>query len=142
VYASAYGLPLEYYRSLFSDLSADAVSQFAQALLGEECRYPLRSAVCSFELSAAGGVVGAKFELCAHCAFANDAEAFEKCLAWLRNRRFDVGLYSDTINFLTPGDRLEAVTPPGLHSYVGVGSRKGQLYSSIYLNPGPLLRGQ
>jgi hypothetical protein len=142
VYASAYGLPVEYYRSLFADFCADAISQFVETLLGEECQYPLRSAVCSFELSAASGIAGAKFELCAHCAFASDAEASQKCLAWLGSQRFDVELYSDTINFLRPGDRLGAMKPPALHSHVGIGVRRGQLYSSVYLNPGPLLRDQ
>jgi hypothetical protein len=141
VYATAYGLPLEYYRSLFSDFCADAACQFAEELLGEDCRYPIRSTVCSFELSAATGVIGAKFELCAHCAFSSDSEAAQKCLAWLRNQRFDAELYWDTINILTPGHRLAVATPPVLHSYVGIGARSGQIYSSVYLNPGPPLRG-
>lgn len=143
VYASAYGLPLDYYGSLFSGFGADTIEQFAEALLGEERRYPLRSAVCSFELDATSGISGAKFELCAHCAFANDAEAAEKISAWLRTQGFDAVLYSDSIGILTHGEPLASTKVPELHlhSYVGIGVRAKEIYASVYFNPGPPLRG-
>ncbi len=141
VYASAYGLPLEYYCKLFAGFHSDAVNEFAEAMLGEECQYPIRSAVCSFEFSAASAIAGAKFEICAHCAFASDAEAAAKYSGWLRTQRGDAILYLDTINILTRGVQLGSARLPGLHAYAGIGVSGGQTYSSIYLNPGPHLRG-
>jgi hypothetical protein len=139
VYTSAYGLKLEYYRALFDGHLDNQVDRFAQALLGEECGYPLRSAVCSFEFGP-GGILGSKFELCAHCAFESDAEAACKCASWLQAAGCDPTLYTDTIRILA-GKPLSNAKLPELHSHIGLGIRCGRLYSSAYLNPGPSLRG-
>jgi hypothetical protein len=140
VYATAYGLPFAYYRSRLTDLCADEAARFADTMLGEDCRYPIRSTACSFEFGAAQGIIGAKFELCAHCAFASDAEAVAKCTAWLGEDRQSAALYADTVAVLI-GDRpFKRSQRPELHSYVGIGARGGQMYSSIYLNPGPYAR--
>lgn len=142
LYASAYGLSLGYYRSLFSGFCADGVVRFVEAAMEEDYAYPLRSAACSFELSEAGGITGAKFELCAHCAFADDAQAAARCSAWVRCEGYNATLYEDTVRVLTGGQPPSGGGAPGLHAYVGTGVRGGHAYATLYLNPGPPLRGQ
>lgn len=136
VYASAWGLPLDYYRSLLAAFREDEISHFAREVLGEKGAYPIPSAACSFELSAA-----AKFELCGHCVFASDAEAVERCSSWLQSRRCNATLYLDTINILTRGWTRIRAKPPEVHSCLGIGTRGWHPYSTLYLNPGPPLRG-
>jgi hypothetical protein len=137
MYTSAYGLPLEYFSSLLGGFCA----KFTEELLGEECAYPLRSAVCSYEVRKATGIVGSKFELCGHCAFSSDAEASAKVSDWLRKGNRYEALYSDTLQILQAGGALSAKLPE-VHAYVGVGVRGGEIYSSVYLNPGPPVRAE
>ena len=138
IYASAYGLPLAYYQRLMGDFPA----RFAAEMLGEEdCGYPLRSSACSFETETGGAIRGKKFELCAHCAFVNDAEAADRVRAWLEREGSGEGLYSDVLEIVGRGAELSRLTPPALHAYVGVGLRGSERYTSVYLNPGPAVRG-
>jgi hypothetical protein len=142
VYAAAYGLPVEYYRGLFLANCGPALAPhfdaYVDATLGPDRQYPTRSSVCSLEFNG-GGQIGTKFELCAHCAFSSDAMAVARCDAWLRDQGMDSGLYRDTATLLAGARELPEDRRPELHSYSGVGVRRGRPYASIYLNPGPFL---
>ena len=144
VYFSAYGLAFDYYRDLmvktYSDEGCGGLyDRYTEAMVGENRRYPARSAVCSVEFECGRQAPHFKFELCAHCAFSSDAEAFARCERWLESQQLDTGLYRDTIELLTYGQRLSDTTLPELHAYVGFGLRRGEAYATFYLNPGPTL---
>ncbi|MGH9614954.1 MAG: hypothetical protein ACRD4P_17965 [Bryobacteraceae bacterium] len=145
VYFSAYGLGFDYYRGLLlkandSEDRATLYDRYIDAMVGEDRRYPARSAVWSVEFET-GRDSNIKFELCAHCAFSSDAEAATRCESWLVSQGFDAELYRDTAKLLTASRRLSNTTPPELHAYTGVGQRRGESYSTVYLNPGPFLAG-
>ena len=100
--------------------------------------YPTRSAVFSVELPAAQ-LAGAKFELCAHYAFAHNAEATSRisragCSVWV-----SMPALPSTLASHGAGCPLSASALPSLYAFVGVGVRKSETYASVYLNPGPAL---
>jgi hypothetical protein len=142
IYLHAFGEPLSAYRALFLASTeagaAEAFEAFGRHLLGDEACYPTRSAVFSIELPAARAM-GAKFELCAHCAFPHDAEAGTRISGWLRQLGVNDEIYQSTVSTLNFGQRLCDRALPSLHAYVGVGVRGSEPYASVYLNPGPAL---
>lgn len=140
VYASAHRLPVGYYRSLLAGPCAEAAAQLVEAFKDKAGEHAIRPAVCSFEFRHEAGLIGAKFEICVHCALTSDAEAAARCLAWLLGEGADAGLYTSTVGILTGGRPLSSAGPLELHSYVGAGVHDGARYSSIYLNPGPPAR--
>jgi hypothetical protein len=143
VYFSAYGLPFDYYRGLLMHACSDQscgelYDRFTAAMLGDERHYPARSAVCSFEFELRRPP-NVKFELCAHCAFSNDAEVATRCQGWLESEGLDAGVYTDAVHLMAAGRELDSTQLPELHAYVGIGLRRGEPYSTFYLNPGPVL---
>ncbi|MDB5868268.1 MAG: squalene-hopene cyclase [Polaromonas sp.] len=143
IYLQAFGQPLSVYRTLFMAAAtlpgaASAFDEFACELLRDDVDCPTRSAVFSVELGA-GMLSGAKFELCAHCAFAHDAEAANRISGWLRRLGVDAQIYHSALACLGGGRPLSASALPSLHAFAGVGFRKSGGYASVYLNPGPAL---
>lgn len=143
VYLAGYGVALDLYRSLFltfcpAACAAVAFDSFVCHVLGEDIHYPTRSAVFSLELHA-GAIAGAKFELCAHCAFDNDPQAASRISAWLKDEGFQPEVYREMLCLLTRGRTLPPTALPALHAYCGIGLRAAEPYASIYLNPGPAL---
>lgn len=144
IYLQAFGVRLNAYRTLFlqsvpsSGLHAEQFDLFGRRVLGEDVIYPLRSAVFSFELPDTPAS-GAKFEVCAHCAFANDIEAGSRITGWLHEFGVDAHRYDQMVATLTHGGSLSSLALPSLHAYVGLGARPSSGYASIYLNPGPAL---
>lgn len=143
VYLHAFGQPLSVYRNLFQAAAltqgaAGAFDGFARHALRDEALYPTRSAVFSVEWSGAE-MAGAKFELCAHCAFAHETQAADLISRWLTGAGFDDRIYRAMLGRLSRGRALSNCGLPSLHAYVGVGVRKTEHYASVYLNPGPAL---
>lgn len=143
IYLQAFGKPLSVYRTLFlasatTPRASEAFEEFGRYVLRDDAGYPTRSAVFSIELPAAP-MAGAKFELCAHCAFAHDAEAATRISCWLQRLGVDDQIYHATVSSLSLGRRLSDSALPSLHAYVGVGARGAEHYASVYLNPGPAL---
>ena len=142
IYLHAFGVHISAYRNLFLGATtpdaADAFDTFGRVMLGADAVYPTRSAVLSLELPDAP-MPGAKFELCAHCAFAHDAQAAARISSWLRHSRIGEDAYRSTLASLMHDRRLSDRALPSLHAYVGVGARGPDPYASIYVNPGPAL---
>ena len=143
IYLRAFGEPLGVYRTLFRASAPaagaiDAFDDFGRRLLQDDAHYPTRSAVFSIELPAAP-IAGAKFELCAHCAFAHDAEAGARISGWLRQSGVGDEIYRSAVSSLSLGRPLSDSGLPSLHAYVGVGVRGSERSASVYLNPRPAL---
>jgi hypothetical protein len=143
IYLQAFGEPLDVYRGLFlrsnaAPGAAEAFEQFSRSMLRDNLGYPTRSAVFSVELPASL-MTGAKFELCAHCAFKDDAEAATRIFGWLRQLGADYDCYDAAVSQLGLRRGLGSHSPPALHAYVGLGTRNCGPYASVYLNPGPIL---
>jgi hypothetical protein len=73
--------------------------------------------------------------LCAHCAFAHDADAHCRVASWLESARLDARLYEQSLAALSGGVPLPGHGRAALHAYVGVGVRGEEPYASIHLNP-------
>lgn len=135
-YLSAYGNPLSYYRELAFFATDERFSktfeEFIGTILGEDRFYPLRSVVCSYGLGT-GSQADFKFELCGHCSLTSDAEAEAKCLEWLVSTEADSSLYSLLLRTLATGPL--SGTSVNLHTYMGLGLRKREVSSTIYLKP-------
>jgi hypothetical protein len=143
IYLRAFGEPLSAYRTLFlaaaaTPGAAEAFEEFGRHVLRDDAGDPTRSAVFSIELPAAP-MAGAKFELCAHCAFAHDAEAATRISSWLQQLGVDSQIYRSTVSSLSLGRRPSDSALPSLHAFVGVGARGSERYASVYFNPGPAL---
>ena len=143
IYLQAFGQPLSVYRTLFAAAvtmpgASSAFDEFAAQMLRDGVGFPTRSAVFSIELPAAQ-LAGAKFELCAHCAFASDAEAAGRISGWLQRLGVDEQIYHSTLASLSGSRPVSSSALPSLHAFVGVGARKSEPYASVYLNPGPAL---
>jgi len=143
IYLHAFGAELTLYRALFLQASPtaerlDVFEQFAHHVLGDDVRYPTRSGVFSIELPDDVDA-GVKLELCAHCAFAHDADAARRVTNWLTASGLDEPAYQSTIASLTGAQPLADHGRAALHAYVGVGVRGAMPYASIYLNPGALV---
>ncbi len=136
IYLNAYGKHLGYYQRLMRPVTTERFEQafrrFADHMLGDDCRYPTRSAVCSFGFSQRGPL-DIKFELCGHCLFESDVEAEGKLRRWLESAGIDPAAYLDMLEVVADG-RLSGIHPD-LHCYVGVGLKQEMPYSSIYLKP-------
>lgn len=136
IYLGGYGKLISYYERLMLAVSgenfASTIHQYADAVLAEDWRYPTQSTVCSFGLDAQRRF-DTKLELCGHCLFASDVEAFERLQRWLHVAGIDPSSYIDTLAVLSE-DRLNGERPE-LHSYVGVGTSTRGTYSTVYLKP-------
>jgi hypothetical protein len=142
IYLSAFGKTVDYYASLARAMTAASFDQllgrYASITLGEDCKYPTQSAVCSIGLDSVEEP-DLKFELCGHCAFASDVEARSKCLDWLAFQNVDPTPYLLVLDTLSE-NRLGS-TASTLHAYVGIGLKRGQPYSTIYLKPNAIRKG-
>ena len=143
-YFSGFGVGVERYRKTLSHgthgrRAGEAFDAFVHHLMGDDACYPTRSSIYSHELSATLPDA-VKIELCAHCAFDDDRQAAARVSAWLRASRMGPEVYHSTLDALLGGRTLSATGRPTVHSFVGVGVRRGEPYASIYLNPGPVVR--
>jgi len=105
-------------------------------LLADDAAFATRSAVCSFGLQGGTGPAY-KFEVCAHCAFASDAVAQDRCHRWLIDGGFDPETYLRLVDLLLPG--APSTRQTRLHSFVGIGERRGGAYPTLYFNPAAAL---
>jgi hypothetical protein len=140
IYLAGYGIDVDHYRALFLMFNPDspaaaAFDSFAYHMLGDDINYPTRSAV--FSVAVGADAIGAKFELCAHCAFESDRHAENRISAWLRDEGLQPEAYREMLRLLTRDRALPSTAPPMLHAYCGAGVRNAEPYASIYLNPGP-----
>ena len=108
------------------------VNRAMSTLLEDDAAFPTRSVVASVGLGAEG-LADAKIELCAHCAFDDDAQAAARCARLLRQIDIDPAPYLQTLACLS-GD-----APPAgraaLHAYVGMAAGQGGPRASFYFNP-------
>ncbi len=136
IYASSYGKSVAFYermvRSLNQPGSYAVLSEFAEIMLGDERRYPIRSAVCSVGLNQQSEP-DFKLELCGHCMFASDVDAVARCNRWLEAAKADPSRYQHLLRVVASGPFSSTGTH--LHSYVGFGWKDHELYTSIYLKP-------
>lgn len=137
LYLSSYGVPFDFYVNTLPKVAGepalrDTLDRYITSMIGVERHYPARSVACSFEFDGSARL-NTKFEFCPHCAYANDAETAIRSAAWLERVGMDAELYRHTTAIL--GGALGRETP-GLHSFVGVGMRRGEPYYTFYLNPG------
>jgi hypothetical protein len=137
IYVRAYGNPLSYYEQLaqraVSPTFAELLKRSAHFILGKDCIYPTKSVVCSFGFED-GLEPDFKCEFCGHCIFSSDAEAVSRCGEWLAPMQAHSEAYFDMLQALTKGEVSRSNT--GLHSFVGLGFKRQQSYSTFYLNPG------
>lgn len=136
IYASSYGKSVSFYRRLFQTFdepgAEELLSHFTEIMLGEDRQYPVRSAVFSVGLKEQSRP-DFKLELCAHCIFRSDAEAFTSCSHWLKATGADSHLYQQLLQVILPqGFRS---TGSHLHCFVGFGWKGQEPYTSIYLKP-------
>ena len=104
--------------------------------LEDDVACPTRSAVASVALRD-GGLGGAKIELCAHCAFDDDAQATARCARWLRQIDVDPALYLQMLAGLT-SNHAHAVGSAGraaVHAYAGIAAGPSGPGASFYFNP-------
>jgi hypothetical protein len=136
VYVSAYGNPLPYYRDLVRSATdgpfSDLFERFVTTFLREDRLYPLRSVVCSYGVGT-GAETDFKFELCGHCSILSDAQAEERCLEWLRWVKVDPTPYAFLLETLAGGPLNDNLVD--IHSYMGLGLRNREIYSTAYLKP-------
>lgn len=143
-YFRAYGLPVSTYRDALLAAAPSAATGAAfdacvGTLLGDAVDRPTQSVVFSADLSESA-LAGAKVELCAHCAFVDDAEAEGRIGQWLGACGLGESAYLAALDVLTEGVPVPAsARRASLHAYVGVGVRGGDAYASVYLNPGAVL---
>jgi hypothetical protein len=135
-YVSAHGNHFEYYESLIRSISDDRFYElfqyFIDTFLGEGRKYPTGSVVCSFGFNTFEDL-DFKIEFCGHCIFTSDAEAKDKCLNWLASLNIDPSMYLRVLDVLSQGNISEKRTD--LHCFLGIGSRHGEAYSTVYLKP-------
>ena len=138
IYMSTFGRRVDYFMNLSRELTQCAVDtlfeRFAAITLGEACKYPTQSAVCSIGVGSAADP-DLKIELCGHCAFTSDIEARARCLDWLAHMRVDPAPYLDLLEILSEGQLSS--TSSVVHAYAGLGVKRNQPYTTIYLKPSP-----
>jgi hypothetical protein len=143
IYTSCYGKAVAFFEQMVQALnqpeSEESMSLFAAIMMGEERQYPVRSAVCSFGLSGQSKA-DVKVEFCAHCLFAGDSDATERCNRWLRATSTEPSRYQQLLGMIGP----DGFGPSCglLHSFVGLGWKDQKLYTSIYLKPHVLCRNR
>jgi hypothetical protein len=135
VYLSGYGILASHYKTLLEYSEGKKVtetfSKFAACVLGEDRDYPTQSAV--FSIAAVNGqLADAKLELCAHCLFSSDAQAFDICSQWLNSRKIDPQPYHSLLYALSEPRNRNTVDR---HVYLGLGWKQQCEYTSIYLKP-------
>lgn len=144
VYVRAYGLPVAAYREAFavaapSPVATAAFDACVASLLGDDAGRPTQSVVFSADLAESADA-GGKVEFCAHCAFADDAEASRRIGAWLRAEGLGAAAYRAAVDRLTGGAEVPSRDHhASLHAYAGVGVRGQHVHASVYLNPGAVL---
>jgi hypothetical protein len=143
-YFSGFGVAAARYRQTLlqaarAPRALGAFDVFVNHILRDEACYPTRSSVFSLELSASPWEA-VKVELCGHCAFEDDRDAAARVSAWLSASRMGLEVYRATLDALLGDRTLSSTARPAVHSFVGVGVRRGEPYASIYLNPGPVVR--
>ncbi len=133
IYLSGYGRAWSYLEALGGTCGGGAYQErlrhYGKTLLGEDYPYPTRSVVCSFGLLA-GQLVDVKVELCGHCAFDSDLQAWERCLQWLGDDEHASATYMRVVEVLSGGSLSSSQTT--LHSYVSLGSGQDHTF---YFNP-------
>lgn len=136
VYLRAYGNSLSYFDQLVRQTSNKTYhshfERFIETFLHENKQYPLKSTVCSYGF---GNKTTSdfKFELCAHCAIENDIIAKEKCVTWLNSMNLNPTPYLQLLQAITK-KQLSAKSID-FHSYIGLGLKEKEVYSTIYFNP-------
>jgi hypothetical protein len=136
IYLSAYGKRMPFYEELASIYGGEnfmrQLHKFGKCMLGDDYVYPTQTGVCSLGFSE-NTILDFKFELCAHCLFASDAEAVARLQCWLETADLDASDYWDMLDILSEGYLGEKAND--LHCYVGLGLRRGRPYGTIYLKP-------
>jgi hypothetical protein len=137
IYLSAYGHRVSFYENLAWSVGGRPLqrllSQYVDCLLREDSQYPTLSTVCSFGFDGTRSEPDYKWETCGHCMFASDLEGRERCLDCLNHFKVDPNAYLTMLEVLSEGHLSD--TAPQLHSYVGVGSKRGQVYFTFYFKP-------
>jgi hypothetical protein len=139
IYLSGYGNPVSYYENLLCHFSGrqsvEPFRQYTRVMLGKDRAYPTQSAVFSvgFE-QGADAPPDVKIEFCGHCLFQGDVEARDRCLEWLRLRNINPRAYTDQLEVLAG---QMSPTKVNTHVYLGLGWKKQQEYTTIYLKPQP-----
>ncbi|MDQ1718724.1 MAG: hypothetical protein QOE89_2677 [Pseudonocardiales bacterium] len=136
IYLSGYGKPTGYYEELAGRCGWPTfgvqLRRYFRSMLREDCRYPTRSAVCSFGIRG-GVVVDMKVELCAHCAFDSDVDVRDRSVSWLREAGTERSPYLEMLELLT-GEAADS-RAAGVHAYLGLGSQHDQPITTFYFNP-------
>lgn len=138
IYMSTFGRRVDYFVNLSRALTQCALDtlfeRFAAITLGEACKYPTQSAVCSIGVGSAADL-DLKIELCGHCAFTSDIEAKARCLDWLAHLNVYPIPYLNLLEILSEGELSSKSSV--VHAYTGLGVKRNQPYTSIYLKPSP-----
>ncbi|HVP22990.1 MAG TPA: hypothetical protein VMS77_03660 [Conexivisphaerales archaeon] len=136
VYLSAYGNPHKYYSELVGKATNEEFSNifegFLSTMLADDVLYPIRSSVCSFGVGDPRDG-GFKFELCGHCSLLSDGQVRERYMRWLVGQGIDGRPYEVLLDSVSRGP--VSARSIELHSYLGVGRRMGDVYSTVYLQP-------
>jgi hypothetical protein len=139
IYLNGYGNLVSYYEDLLrhfgDEESVEAFRQFTEVMLEEDRAYPTQSVVFSAGFgSSASEPKDAKVEFCGHCLFRSDRQAQDRCLRWLALRKIDTRPYEELLDVITGQMSLTAVNT---HIYLGLGWKRQQEYTTIYLKPHP-----
>jgi hypothetical protein len=134
VYLSSYGKLMTWYEDLpiWNESLKPFLRQYAELIFDEDRSYPLPTVVCSFGFGGSSDS-DAKFEVCGHCIFPSDVEAVRRLRAWLRSADIDEAPYLDVLKIVS--ENCLSGNAPVLHSYVGLGLKKSNPYSTVYLKP-------
>ena len=139
IYLSAFGKTISDYEQLARASGSTQFNHylrpFARFLLGNDIDYPTPTAVSSFGLSSGAGFEF-KLEFCTHCLFESDGKAARRLRSWLSAAAVDAGAYEDMLAILEPAGLSE--NENNLHCYAGIGVKRGEPYTSIYLKPNSL----
>ena len=135
VYFRGYGNYVSFYEDLLRDCGgnsrADAFSEYAEVMLGEDRKYPTQSAVFSLGIRE-DDRIDAKIEFSAHGLFRSDTQALNRCLQWLNLKNIEGNLYLQLLKLLSGEiDPHEVI----VHSYLGLGWKGQQEYTTMYLQP-------
>jgi hypothetical protein len=136
IYLSTYGRSMPFYEELANRYGGEnfmrQIQIFGRCMLGDGYVYPTQTAVCSFGFDE-NTIPDFKFELCAHCLFASDADAAARLTSWFETAHLDASDYWDMLDILSEGYLGEKTND--LHCFVGLGLRRGRPYGTIYLKP-------
>jgi hypothetical protein len=137
IYLGAYGKPIAFYEEIARSLGDASfyrnLRHYSIRLLREDYPYPTPSAVCSFGFDEIGAGIDYKLELCGHCLFASDLQAKERCLDGIDCLEMDARPYLDMLEVVGEG-RLDE-NKPRVHSYLGLGAKRGVPYCTFYFKP-------